>query len=175
MKLIKLIFLSACLVTFVQLAGQDINPEEVYYGLELAPATIEGDTSTSKQVLVVMDASDLDLFTTISVESSVKTKDLKVSKEDRKDNPRRLHPHAPTVSDIPKDYMDSSAVHICPMDYTSQSQLLTAFKAGLTTTVTLDPEPAYMIPDFLKDLRIVLNGLTAFLPSLKGRSVRLRP
>lgn len=78
---------------------------------------------------------------------------------------RRPHPHAPTVSDIPEIYFDASAVHICPMDYTSQSQLLTAFKAGLTTTVTLDPEPAYMVPKFLKDLRIVLNGLTAFLPS----------
>jgi len=35
----------------------------------------------------------------------------------------------------------------------------------LTTTVTLDPEPAYMTPDFLRDLRELLNGLTAFLPS----------
>ena len=85
--------------------------------------------------------------------------------DNHKDVPRKIHPHAPTVSNIPKDYMDASAVHICPMDFTSQGQLLAAFKAGLTTTVTLDPEPAYMIPDFLKDLRIVLNGLTAFLPS----------
>ena len=78
---------------------------------------------------------------------------------------RKPHPHAPSVSDIPEDYFDASAVHICPMDYTSQSQLITAFKAGLTTTVTLDPEPAYMTPKFMKDLRLVLNGLTAFIPS----------
>ena len=51
------------------------------------------------------------------------------------------------------------------MDFTTHGQLLTAFKAGLTTTVTLDPEPAYMTPDFLRDLRELLNGLTAFLPS----------
>lgn len=84
---------------------------------------------------------------------------------DRMDISRQPHPHAPTIRDIPKDYLDASAVHICPMDFTSQSQLLTAFKAGLTTTVTLDPEPVYMNPKFLKDVRIVLNGLTAFLPS----------
>jgi sugar/nucleoside kinase (ribokinase family) len=80
-------------------------------------------------------------------------------------NPRRPHPHAPTVGDIPEDYLGASAVHLCSMDFTSQGQLLSAFKAGLATTVTLDPEPAYMNPDFLKNLRELLNGLTAFLPS----------
>lgn len=81
------------------------------------------------------------------------------------DDLRQPHPHAPAVSDIPKDYLSASAVHLCPMDFTSQGQLLTAFKAGLTTTVTLDPEPAYMNPGFLRDLYELLNGLTAFLPS----------
>jgi hypothetical protein len=81
------------------------------------------------------------------------------------DDPRQPHPHAPTVGDIPKDYLAASAVHICPMDFTSQGQLLAAFKSGLATTVTLDPEPTYMTPAFLKDLRELLNGLTALLPS----------
>ena len=81
------------------------------------------------------------------------------------DAPRKLHPHAPTVSGIPKDYLDVSAVHFCPMDFTSHGQLLSAFEAGLTTTVTLDRDPAYMTSEFLKDLRELLNGLTAFMPS----------
>ena len=80
-------------------------------------------------------------------------------------NLSRPHPHAPTVHDIPSSYLEASAVHICPMDFASQGQLLVAFKAGLTTTVTLDPEPAYMTPDLLRNLRELLNGLTAFLPS----------
>ena len=84
---------------------------------------------------------------------------------DSQDNPRKLQPDAPTSRDIPKDYLSASALHICPMDFTSQGQLLSAFKAGLATTVTLDPEAAYMNPDFLKNLRELLNGLTAFLPS----------
>jgi sugar/nucleoside kinase (ribokinase family) len=80
-------------------------------------------------------------------------------------NPRRIHPHAPTVVDIPDRYSSASAVHLCPMDFTSQGQLLSAFKARLATTITMDPDAAYMNPDFLKDLRELLNGLTAFLPS----------
>jgi len=84
---------------------------------------------------------------------------------DLQDNPRQLHPHAPTVSDIPENYFSASAVHICPMDFTTQGQLLTAFKAGLTTTVTMDPATVYMTPVLLKKLRELLNGLTAFLPS----------
>jgi sugar/nucleoside kinase (ribokinase family) len=84
---------------------------------------------------------------------------------DSQNKSRQPHPDAPTVRDIPEDYLGTSAVHLCPMDFTSQGQLLSAFKAGLSTTVTLDPEPDYMNPDFLKELRELLNGLTAFLPS----------
>lgn len=84
---------------------------------------------------------------------------------DSQENPRQPLPEAPTVSDIPEEYLGASAVHLCPMDFTSQGQLLSTFKAGLATTVTLDPEAGYMNPEFLKDLRELLNGLTAFLPS----------
>jgi len=84
---------------------------------------------------------------------------------EKREEPRQPHPHAPTVGDIPRSYLEASAVHICPMDFTSQGQLLAAFKARSATTVTLDPEPAYMTPDLLKDLRELLNGLTAFFPS----------
>jgi hypothetical protein len=84
---------------------------------------------------------------------------------DSQDNPRKPQPDVPTVRDIPKEYLTASAIHLCPMDFTSQGQLLSAFKTGLATTVTLAPEAAYMNPDFLRDLRELLNGLTAFLPS----------
>ncbi|MFZ5818682.1 MAG: carbohydrate kinase family protein [Chloroflexota bacterium] len=78
---------------------------------------------------------------------------------------RKPHPHAPAVGDIPKDYLEAGAAHLCPMDLASQGQLLAAFKAGAAVTLTLDPAPGYMLPKFLKDLRALLNGLTAFLPS----------
>jgi len=78
---------------------------------------------------------------------------------------RKPHPHAPTVGDIPREYLQASAVHLCPMDITSQEQLLAAFNAGAVVTLTIDPSPGYMIPEFLKDLRALLNRLTVFLPS----------
>jgi len=88
MKLTNLIFISVFLATSLQLFAQDLDKNEVYYHLELIPVSTQEDTSNSYQVMVVIDTSDLDLYKTITVESSVKSKDLKVSKEDRKDNPR---------------------------------------------------------------------------------------
>jgi hypothetical protein len=88
MKLIKLIFLSACLATSIQSAAQDLDPEEIYYGIEIISETPEEDTSSNYQVILIIRDSDLDLFRTIEVESSKNFKALKVSKEDRKDNDR---------------------------------------------------------------------------------------
>ena len=81
------------------------------------------------------------------------------------DNPRKPHPHAPLDIDIPEEYLMASAVHLCPMNFSSQGLLVTAFKRGQATTITLDPEPAYMSPKFFRELRGLLDGLTAFLPS----------
>ena len=78
---------------------------------------------------------------------------------------REPYPKAPTVGDIPKDYLHTSAVHICPLDFVTQGQLFAAFRGAGATTVTLDPSPGYMLPNFLKDLHVLLSGLTAFLPS----------
>ena len=72
---------------------------------------------------------------------------------------------APLPIDIPIEYRRAQTVHFCPMDFVSHNQLFTAFKAGSVTTLTLDPSPGYMRPDFFRDLRVILSGLTAFLPS----------
>jgi hypothetical protein len=89
MKLIKLIFILVSLGASIQILAQDLDPSEVYYALEYLPTTTSpDDTSTTVQVVVVMESSDLNLFNSITVESSKKSKELKVSKEERKDNPR---------------------------------------------------------------------------------------
>ncbi|MBI3172782.1 MAG: carbohydrate kinase family protein [Chloroflexi bacterium] len=72
---------------------------------------------------------------------------------------------SPSVSDIPREFMDARAIHICPMDFTTQSQLVAAFKGGSATTLSLDPAPEAMSPTRFKDLRILLQGVTLFLPS----------
>ncbi len=78
---------------------------------------------------------------------------------------KKLDPLAPLPVEIPRDYLDAGAVHLCPFDFTSHNQLSHVFKSSSVNTVTLDPSPGYMIPSFYKELRVVLSGLTAFLPS----------
>jgi len=82
-----------------------------------------------------------------------------------KEDERKPEPFALTVRHIPKSYLEARAVHICPMDFVTQNGLVSAFKSGSVTTVSLDPAPGYMLPAFMKDLRFLLKGVTAFLPA----------
>src|SRR5258708_25374515 len=72
---------------------------------------------------------------------------------------------APLPVEIPRDQLEARAVHLCPLDFVSHTQLANLFKAASVQTITLDPSPGYMAPFFFKDLRMVVSGLTAFLPS----------
>jgi sugar/nucleoside kinase (ribokinase family) len=86
------------------------------------------------------------------------------SPEIQKDT-RRPDLLSPVATEIPAGYREARAVHLCPLDFFSHKQLTTAFQSGSVTTLTLDPSAGYMIPQFFKDLRIILSTLTAFLPS----------
>ncbi len=72
---------------------------------------------------------------------------------------------SPKISDIPSDYFLAKAVHLCPLDYLSHAQLAPAFRQGGVATITIDPAPGYMNGNFLSDMRSLLQGITAFLPS----------
>jgi len=80
------------------------------------------------------------------------------------DDRKTVEPASPRPVDIPEDYLDASAVHLCPLDYSTHNRLMPAFRQGRTTTLTLDPSASYMIPAAWADLRLLLQGLTAFLP-----------
>jgi sugar/nucleoside kinase (ribokinase family) len=67
--------------------------------------------------------------------------------------------------DIPDDYKEASAAHLCPIDYLTHSLLPAVFRQNGVTTVTLDPAPGYMNPTFWNDVPPLLTGLTAFLPA----------
>ena len=75
------------------------------------------------------------------------------------------HPATPLATDIPSEYLQSEAVHISPLDFKSQGQLLTTFRAASVKIITLDPSPQYMNANRLRDLHLFLDGLTAFMPS----------
>lgn len=75
------------------------------------------------------------------------------------------HPATPLATEIPANYLQSKALHIAPLDFNSQGLLLTTFRAADTKIITLDPSPRYMAPNRRQDLRLFLDGLTAFMPS----------
>jgi sugar/nucleoside kinase (ribokinase family) len=97
------------------------------------------------------------------------------------DSRTRLTPTSLRQGDIPPDYLDATAAHLCPLDYLTHSLLPAVLRQSGFTTVTLDPSAGYMNPIFWDDLPALITGLTAFLPSeeevrslFHGRSADLR-
>ena len=78
---------------------------------------------------------------------------------------RETDPLAPVARHVPKEYRDIRFIHLCPFDFTSQSQMVNLFKGGSSHAISLDPASGYMKPAFWRELRVVLSGVTAFLPS----------
>lgn len=72
---------------------------------------------------------------------------------------------SPIAASMPAAYREARAAHLCPLDFVSHNQLTTALKAGSVTTLSLEPSAGYMTPSFFRDLRVIINRLTAFLPS----------
>jgi sugar/nucleoside kinase (ribokinase family) len=72
---------------------------------------------------------------------------------------------SPRFSDVPRDYLDAKAVHLCPLDYLTHTQLVPALRRVNRMTVTIDPGPGYMTSGFLDDMRTLLQGVTVFMPS----------
>ncbi|GAB4539315.1 MAG: hypothetical protein Fur002_04230 [Anaerolineales bacterium] len=79
-------------------------------------------------------------------------------------DPRALDPASPALRDIPKAYRAAEYIHLCAFDFTSQSQMTNLFK-GSRQVITLDPASEYMTPPLWREIRIALQGVTAFLPS----------
>ncbi len=84
------------------------------------------------------------------------------------------------ISDIPRAYLEATAVHICPVDYLSHVILPTVFRRGQASTITLTPAPGYMDPSFWEEIPGLLSDLTAFIASeeearhlFQGRSTDL--
>ncbi len=78
---------------------------------------------------------------------------------------KQIHPLSPAAVDVPKPYRKAKALHICPLDFTTQSQLISVLKSASLSTISLDPAPSYMNSTLWKELRVVLQGVTIFHPS----------
>ncbi len=81
------------------------------------------------------------------------------------DSRTRLLPYSLRQGDIPVDFMDASAAHLCSLDYLTHSVLPAILRQAEFTTVTLDPSQGYMNPTYWDDMPALITGLTAFLPA----------
>ena len=77
----------------------------------------------------------------------------------------RLMPTSLRQGDVPPDYLDAGAAHLCGLDYLTHSVLPAVFRQSEVAVVTLDPSPGYMNPTYWFDVPSLITGLTAFLPS----------
>lgn len=71
----------------------------------------------------------------------------------------------PRPTDIPSDYLHAHSVHLCGLDYSMTSRVLSAFMESRVTTLTLDPQSNWMQPTHWKEICLMVRGITAFLPS----------
>ncbi len=81
------------------------------------------------------------------------------------DSRTQLQPVSLRQGDIPQDFLDASAAHLCPIDYLSHSLLPAMLRQADFTTVTLDPAQGYMNPTYWIHVPALLTGVTAFMPS----------
>ncbi len=81
------------------------------------------------------------------------------------DSRSRLSALTLRLSDIPSDYLDATAAHLCPLDFLTHSLIPSVLRQGHITTITMDPSKGYMNPAFWDDIPALLNGITAFLVS----------
>ena len=81
------------------------------------------------------------------------------------DSRTRLELTSLRQADLPEEYLDASAAHLCPIDYLTHTLLPAVLRQHGFTTVTLDPSAGTMTPTFWGDIPALLTGLTAFLPN----------
>ena len=81
------------------------------------------------------------------------------------DSRSRLTPTSLRQADLPEDFLDASAAHLCPVDFLTHSLLPAVLRQHGFTTVTLDPSTGAMTPNNWNDIPALVIGLTAFLPA----------
>lgn len=69
------------------------------------------------------------------------------------------------VTDIPEEYLSARAALFCPMELSTQNQLIAGLKRGNAHTFVLDPLFANITPRARRELPALLNGVTALLLS----------
>lgn len=87
------------------------------------------------------------------------------SSTEGQDNLDEFGPLAIRPNDLPPSLDTTAGAHLSPGDYLTHSVVPTRLRELGVRLVTVDPSIRYMQPNFRQKLRILVNGLSAFLPS----------
>lgn len=69
------------------------------------------------------------------------------------------------ITDIPDAYLTARAALLCPMNLTTQTQLIAGMKRGDVHTFILEPASSSMTPTARRELPALINGVTVILTS----------
>jgi len=67
------------------------------------------------------------------------------------------------LKDIPFDYLDVTAAHICPMDFSSQTRIPSHLRQGHVVTISLLASDEYMATIYWERIGTVLKGINSFV------------
>lgn len=80
-------------------------------------------------------------------------------------HPDRLTETTLRMSDLPSGLDDVQGAHLAPQDWVTHTLIPAALRQAGIPTITLDPTGGYMTPEWRNRIPMLLQGLTAFLPS----------
>jgi sugar/nucleoside kinase (ribokinase family) len=78
---------------------------------------------------------------------------------------RRFGPLAVRPSETPRSYLHARGAHLAPCEYVVHQTLPATLRRNGVRFITCDPSVRYMQPAFTEEVKQVVNGLDAFLPS----------
>lgn len=85
------------------------------------------------------------------------------SSADIKDDLKIILPTSPRPNDIPPEYLDATAAHLCAMDFQTQNLLQAALHSSSRKTITAEASSGYMQPEYWSRIPAILSGLLAFI------------
>ncbi len=69
------------------------------------------------------------------------------------------------LSEVPQEYLNANAAHICPLNIDSQKAISQLLNISRVYTITLEPSDSFMEPSGLADVPLLVKGLSAFIVS----------
>lgn len=87
------------------------------------------------------------------------------SSTEGQDERHKFGPLAVRPNEIPHEYAHARGAHLAPCEFVVHHTLPATFRHSKIQHVTCDPSVRYMQPAFADEVRHIVNGLDAFLPS----------